>query len=193
MGENGGGNIQMWEKTMTIGLFTLMGDSHHWSETTRLGCSGINILPWEYQSHGADRYLDYKKRLEKVFTAGGFVLQNAVGKRMQGQMMWQVEDVGGQWQRQRVRAVIGDGGRVRGSKSWCDSGIEVPLVGSLCAGCCSWRIRHIWRMFTYFLHFLKNCYWSIVGLQCGVSFWCTAKQISHMSTYMPYFLDFLPI
>ena len=43
----------------------------------------------------------------------------------------------------RVRAVIGDGGWARGSISWCDSGIEVSLVGSLGAGCCSWRIPHI--------------------------------------------------
>ena len=50
-----------------------------------------------------DQYLDYKKkRLEKVFTAGGCVLQNPVGKRMQMLLkcMWQVENVGGQWWQQ---------------------------------------------------------------------------------------------
>ena len=38
-----------------------------------------------------------------------------------------------------------------------------------------------------------NFYWSVVALQYCVSFYCTAKQISYMYTYIPYFLDFLPI
>ena len=36
-------------------------------------------------------------------------------------------------------------------------------------------------------------YWSIVALHCCVSFCYTAKWISHAYTYIPSFLDFLPI
>ena len=36
-------------------------------------------------------------------------------------------------------------------------------------------------------------YWTVVALQCCVSLWCTAKQISHTYTYIPSFLNFLPI
>jgi len=35
--------------------------------------------------------------------------------------------------------------------------------------------------------------WSIVALHCHVSFFCTAKWISYMYSYIPYLLDFLPI
>ena len=50
-------------------------------------------------------------------------------------------------------------------------------------------------------HFLKNLlfpfktkfYWSIFALQCCISFYGTAKWVSHMQTYIPSCLDFLPI
>ena len=41
--------------------------------------------------------------------------------------------------------------------------------------------------------FFFNFYWSIVTLPCSVSFYCTAKWISNMYTYISSFLDFLPI
>ena len=41
--------------------------------------------------------------------------------------------------------------------------------------------------------FLINFYWSIVALQCCVSFYRTAKWISYTYTYIPSFWDFLPI
>ena len=45
----------------------------------------------------------------------------------------------------------------------------------------------------YFLFVFINFYWSVVVLQCWLSFYCTAKWISYMYTYISYFLDFLPI
>ena len=35
-------------------------------------------------------------------------------------------------------------------------------------------------------------FWNIVALKC-VSFYCTAKCISHAYTYIPSLLDFVPI
>ena len=43
------------------------------------------------------------------------------------------------------------------------------------------------------LFFLINFYWSIVDLQCCVSFSCTAKWISYTYTYIHCFLDAFPI
>ena len=43
------------------------------------------------------------------------------------------------------------------------------------------------------LHFFINFYWSLVGLQCCVSFRRTAKCISYTYTYIRSFLDSLPI
>ena len=44
-----------------------------------------------------------------------------------------------------------------------------------------------------FCFVLFKFYWGIVDLQCSVSFYCTAKWISYLYTYIPSFLDFLPI
>lgn len=38
-----------------------------------------------------------------------------------------------------------------------------------------------------------NLYWSIVALQHCACFYCTAKWIHYMYTYIPLFLNFLPI
>ena len=44
-----------------------------------------------------------------------------------------------------------------------------------------------------FLFFFLTFYWSIVALQCYVSFYCIARWISYTETYIPSCLDFLPI
>ena len=41
--------------------------------------------------------------------------------------------------------------------------------------------------------FKAKFYWSIVALQWCVHFFCIAKWISYMYTYIPSFLDFLPV
>ena len=55
-----------------------------------------------------------------------------------------------------------------------------------------WSNSHI---HTWLLEFLINFYRSIVGLQCCVSFYCTARWISYTYTYtyVPASLDSLPI
>ena len=40
--------------------------------------------------------------------------------------------------------------------------------------------------------FKINFYWSILALQCHVSFYCTAKWIHHIYPYISSHLDFLP-
>ena len=45
----------------------------------------------------------------------------------------------------------------------------------------------------WFLHWFFLIYWSTVALQCCVIFCCIAKSIYQMYTYIPSFLDFLPI
>ena len=55
----------------------------------------------------------------------------------------------------------------------------------------SWLIPTLFVLFFSDLNFFF--YWSIVALQCHVSFCCIAKWISYMYTYIPSFLDFLPI
>ena len=52
--------------------------------------------------------------------------------------------------------------------------------------------------FIFFLIFMLfllciNFYWNTVALQCFVSFFCTAKLITYMFTYIPSFLEWLPI
>ena len=57
-----------------------------------------------------------------------------------------------------------------------------------------WLKRKGWNsFFLFFFFFLINFYWSIVALQCCVSFYCMAKLISYTYTHIPTFLDFLPI
>ena len=50
-----------------------------------------------------------------------------------------------------------------------------------------------WVTFSFLFFFFYNSYWSVVDLQCCVSFRCTAKWISYTYTYIHSFLDSFPI
>ena len=66
--------------------------------------------------------------------------------------------------------------------------ISIPsyiLHASLSLVCC------LWGVFVLFV-FLIDFYWSIIALQCGISFFCTAEWISSTYSYNASFLGFLP-
>ena len=62
---------------------------------------------------------------------------------------------------------------------------------------CSWRAElssmHGTKTMQIFLCFFFNFYWSVVGLQCFVSFQCTPKWISYIYTNTHSFLDSFPV
>ena len=57
----------------------------------------------------------------------------------------------------------------------------------------TWTYFSTSRLVCTHIFFKVNFYWSVVALQCGVSFCCAAKWISHADTYICSILDFLPI
>ena len=76
--------------------------------------------------------------------------------------------------------------RIRGlSTTLASRAQELPLPCSL------------WTMSLFFFNFIflfsKNVYWSIVDLQCCISYCYTAKWISYTYTYIHSFLDSFPI
>ena len=59
----------------------------------------------------------------------------------------------------------------------------------------NWPFPTLWPLLSFpnLLYLFIHFYWSIIALQYGVSFCCTAKWISYMYIYIPSILDFLPI
>ena len=69
---------------------------------------------------------------------------------------------------------------------WCRGTLDLPPLHLCSSPALAWL--HLCLIFLKIIF-----YWSIVVLQCSVSFLCTAKWVSSTYTYIPSLLDFLPI